>query len=153
MCLIRDNGAKVATACHQLQAVDKGRQNQVSWNIVQKYLKFTIALVGKVLQQPPMSDILHHVQNAVKYMQNIQRDISIIKNSVGLSATPPNATNFSEGKATMSWAQVARGRDNAILPTPAAQGMSTTKAKPTVTAYRDRAIIVKLKDHRTVQRF
>ncbi|OAT08036.1 hypothetical protein BDBG_16947 [Blastomyces gilchristii SLH14081] len=135
------------------QAVDKGRQNQVSWNIVQKYLKFTIALVGKVLQQPPMSDILHHVQNAVKYMQNIQRDISIIKNSVGLSATPPNATNFSEGKATMSWAQVARGRDNAILPTPAAQGMSTTKAKPTVTAYRDRAIIVKLKDHRTVQRF
>lgn len=150
---INEHATYLREACKQLQAVDKGRQNQVPWNIVQKYLESTIALVGKVLQQPPMSDILHHVQDAVKCTQNIQKDVSIIKNSVGLSSTPPNATNFTGGKQVASWAQVARGRGNPIPPPPAAQGTPTTKAKPTVTAYKDRAIIVKLKDHRTIQRF
>jgi tRNA U34 5-carboxymethylaminomethyl modifying GTPase MnmE/TrmE len=45
-------------ACTQLQAVDRGRQNQVPWNTVQQYLTSTIALIGKVLRQPSMSDIL-----------------------------------------------------------------------------------------------
>ncbi|KAL2369200.1 hypothetical protein RJ035_003801 [Blastomyces gilchristii] len=76
---INEQAAYLREACHHLQAVDKGRQNQVPWNIVQQYLTSTIALVGKVLQQPPMSDILHQVRDAVKCTQNIQRDVSIIK--------------------------------------------------------------------------
>ena len=74
--------------CNQLQAVDRGRQNQVPWNIIQAYVTSTIALIGKVLQQPAMGEILQHIQDAAKCTQNIQRDITALKSSVGLSTTP-----------------------------------------------------------------
>ncbi|KMU79493.1 hypothetical protein CISG_01911 [Coccidioides immitis RMSCC 3703] len=78
---INEHATYLREACHQLQAVDKGRQNQIPWNIVQKYLESTIALAGKVLQQPALSEILHHAQDAAKCTQIIQKDVSIIKNS------------------------------------------------------------------------
>ncbi len=86
---INEHAAYLREACNQLQAVDKGRLNQVPWNMVQQYIASTVSLIGKVLQQPPMSDILHHIQDAAKCTQSIQRDISVIKTSVGLNASLP----------------------------------------------------------------
>ncbi|KAJ5652975.1 hypothetical protein N7507_010401 [Penicillium longicatenatum] len=83
---INEHATYLKEACNQLQAVDRGRQNQVPWKIVQQYVASTVALIGK----------------------NIQKDITIIKNSVGLSTTPINAANFSGGRAgTATWAQIA----------------------------------------------
>jgi hypothetical protein len=152
---INEHATYLREACNQLQAVDRGRQNQVPWNIVQPYIASTIALIGKVLQQPAMSEILHHIQDAAKCTQNIQRDITVIKTSVGLNATPINASNFSGGRAAaVTWAQVAaQAKGSASLPPPVPRGMHTTEAQSTVTAYRDRAVTVKLKDHGVAQRF
>ena len=149
---INEHATYLREACNQLQAVDKGRQNQVPWNIVQSYVTSTIALIGKVLQQPAMSEILHHIQDATKCTQNIQRDITVIKNSVGLSTAPPNAANFGGGRAAaVTWAQVAAKGPPPLPPVP--QNTHTTKAQSTVTTYKDRAITVKLKDHGIAQRF
>ncbi|KAH8753295.1 hypothetical protein F5883DRAFT_432554, partial [Diaporthe sp. PMI_573] len=141
-------------ACNQLQAVDRGRQNQVPWHIVQPYLESTIALIGKVLRQPGVGEILQHVRDAARCTQNIQKDVTIIKNSVGLSTTPLNSANFSGGKASAaSWAQVAaRGKGCPPLPPPASQGITATETRPTVTAYKDRMVRVKLKNHGSAQR-
>ena len=68
---INEHATYLREACNQLQAVDRGRQNQVPWNIVQSYVASTIALIGKVLQQPAMSEIIHHIQDAAKCTQNI----------------------------------------------------------------------------------
>ncbi|EPS26196.1 hypothetical protein PDE_01132 [Penicillium oxalicum 114-2] len=109
----------------------------------------TLALIGKVLRQPAIGEILQHVQDAVKCTQNIQKDITVIKNSVGLSTTPINQANFSGGRrtATATWAQVAALAKGApAVPPPAPQGIHTTKTQSTVTAYKDRVITVKLKD-------
>jgi hypothetical protein len=152
---INEHATYLREACNQLQAVDRGRQNQVPWNIVQPYITSTIALIGKVLQQPAMSEILHYIQDAAKCTQNIQRDITVIKSSVGLSTTPLSAANFSGGRgAVASWAQVAaQARGSPPLPPPVPQGMRATKTHSTVTAYKDRAVTVKLKDHGISQRF
>jgi hypothetical protein len=105
---INEHATYLREACHQMQAVDRGKQNQVPWQIVQSYIASTIALVGKVLQQLAMSEILHHIQDAAKNTQNIQRDILVFKNSVGLSTAPPNTANFSRDRnAASTWAQVA----------------------------------------------
>lgn len=151
---INEHVTYLREACHQLQAVDKNRQNQVSWNIVQQYITSTIALAGKVLRQPSMSDILHHVQDAVKCTQNIQRDVSIIKSFVSLSIIPPNAVNYNEDRAAATWAQMAAyNRDISVLSPPVPQSAHITKTQPTVTAYKNRAITVRLKDHGIAQRF
>jgi hypothetical protein len=133
---INEHATYLREACNQLQAVDRGRQNQVPWNIVQPYIASTIALIGKVLRQPAMSEILQQIQDAAKCTQNIQRDITVIKSSVGLSTTPLNATNFSGGRATtVDWAQVAaQAKGSPLPPPPVPQGMHTTKTQPTVTA-------------------
>lgn len=55
---INEHATYLREAYNQLQAVDRGQQNQVSWNIVQPYLESTIALVGKVLRQPAIGEIL-----------------------------------------------------------------------------------------------
>jgi hypothetical protein len=121
---------------------------------VQQYISSTIALASKVLQQPPLSDILHHMQDAVKCTQNIQRDVLIIKSSVGLSTAAPNAANFSGGRPAATWAQVAaQGRGTPMLPPPVPQSARTSKNESTLTAYKDRAITVRLKDHGIAQRF
>ncbi|KAL3952772.1 hypothetical protein ACCO45_012715 [Purpureocillium lilacinum] len=91
---INDHATYLTEACNQLQAVDRGRQNQVPWNIVQPYLASTLALIGKVLRQPAMGEILGQVWDAARCTQNIQEDVSLIKNSVGLSTTPLNRANF-----------------------------------------------------------
>jgi hypothetical protein len=102
-----------------LHDVARGKQSQVPWSIVQPYLTSTIALIGKVLQQPPMSDILHHIQDAAKCTQNIQRDVTVIKSSVGLSTAPPGAVNFSGGRfAAGTWAKVAAQATGPSLPLP-----------------------------------
>jgi len=152
---INEHATYLREACNNLQAVDRGRHNQVPWNIVQPYIASTIALISKVLQQPAMSEILHHIQDATKCTQNIQRDITVIKSSVGLSTTPLNAGNFSGGRAAaVSWAQVAaQARGSPPPPPPVSQGMRATKTQSTVTAYKDRAVTVKLKDHGLAQRF
>ncbi|KAM3486342.1 hypothetical protein MY8738_000558 [Beauveria namnaoensis] len=71
---------------------DRGPHNQVPWNIVQPYLESTILLIGKVLRQPALREILQQVKDAAKCTQSIQNDVTIIKNSVGLSTAPHDAT-------------------------------------------------------------
>lgn len=153
---INEHATYLKEACNQLQVMGRGRQNQVPWNIVQPYLASTLALIGKVLRQPAMGEILQHVQDAVKCTQNIQKDITVIKNSVGLSTTPVNQANFSGGRRTANatWAQVAAPAKGApAFPPPRPQEMHTTKTQSTVTAYKDRVITVKLKDQGIAQRY
>ncbi len=146
---INEHATYLKEACNQLQAVDRGRRDQVPWNVVQQYVESTIALIGKVLRQPAMGDILQHVQDAAKCTQNIQRDITIIKNSVGLSTAPLNSANFNKGRAAAaSWAQVA-----AHAKGPPPTSLSTSRTHSTVTAYKDRVVTVKLKDHGIAQRY
>lgn len=152
---INEHATYLKEACNQLQAVDRGRHNQVPWNIVQPYLESTVALIGKVLRQPALKEVLQQVQDAVKCTQNIQKDVTIIKNSVGLSTTPLNTANFSKTRnATATWAQVvAQVKGSPLPPPPAPQGGSATRTQPTVTAYKDRVVTVKLKDHGIAQRY
>jgi hypothetical protein len=153
---INEHATYLREACNQMQAIDRGRQNQVPWNIVQPYIASTIALIGKVLRQPAMSEILQQIQDTAKCTQNIQRDITVIKSSVGLSTTPLNAaTSFSGGRnANASWAQVAaQAKGSPFPPPPVPQGVHNTKTQPTVTAYKDRVVTIKLKDQGIVQRY
>jgi hypothetical protein len=152
---INEHATYLKEAYNQLQAVDRGRQNQVPWKIVQQYMASTVALISKVLRQPAIGDILQHVQDAVKCTQNIQKDITIIKNSVGLSTTPINTANFSGGRAaTATWAQIAaQAKVAPATPPPVPQGIPATKAYSMVTAYKNRVVIVKLKDHGIAQRY
>ena len=150
---INEHATYLKEACDQLQAVDRGRQNQIPWNIVQPYLTSTIALIGKILRQPGVGEILQHVQDAARCTQNIQKDITIIKNSVGLSTISLHAGNFSGGKATSaSWAQVAAQAKGPLQPPPQPQGTPAPEARPTVSAYKDRMVRVKLKDQGIIQR-
>ena len=151
---INEHATYLREACDQLQAVDRGRQKQVPWNIVQQYLSSTVALIGKVLRQPALSEVLQQIQDAAKCTQNIQRDITVIRSSVGLSTAPLNATNFSGGRApTASWAQVAaQAKGSPPLPPPAPQGTYASRTQSTVTAYKDRVVTARLKDHGVVQR-
>ena len=66
-----------------------------------------------------------------------------------------NAANFSGGRATTaSWAQVAaQAKGSPLPPPPVPQDIRTTKTQPTVTAYKDRVVTVKLKDHGIAQRY
>lgn len=98
-----------------------------------------------------MSEILHHIQDAARCAQNIQRDITVIKTSVGLGTIPLNISNFSGGRATATWAQVAA--KGSPSPPPAPQGMRAPMAQSTVTAYKDRAVTVEIKDHGIALRF
>ncbi|OKL55294.1 hypothetical protein UA08_09424 [Talaromyces atroroseus] len=152
---INEHATYLKEACNQLQSVDRGRQNQVPWNIVQQYVASTVALIGKVLRQPAFDEIIQHVQDAAKCTQNIQKDITIIKNSVGLGTTPINAANYSGGRAaTTTWAQIAAQAKGAPAPPPPVpQGIPAGKAHSTVTAYKDRVVIVKLKDYGIAQRY
>ncbi|EED12027.1 conserved hypothetical protein [Talaromyces stipitatus ATCC 10500] len=151
---INEHTTYLKEACTQLQAVNRGRQNQVPWNTVQHYLTSTIALIGKVLRQPSMSDILQQVQDAAKCTQTIQKDVKIIKNSVGLSTTPLVASNFSGRQtAAISWAQVAaQAKGSPPAPPPTQHGADTSRTSHTITTYTDRALTVKLKDHGIAQR-
>ncbi|KAK8140875.1 hypothetical protein G3M48_001540, partial [Beauveria asiatica] len=153
---INEHATYLREACNQLQAVDRGRHNQVPWNIVQPYLESTILLIGKVLRQPALREILQQVKDAAKCTQNIQNDVTIIKNSVGLSTTPLNASNFSGTRtrgAPMSWAQVAaQGKGSPPLPPPVSHDTTANKNQTTVTAYKDRTVTVKLKDNGIIQR-
>lgn len=150
---INEHATYLREACNQLQAVDRGRQNQVPWNIVQPYLESTIALIGKVLRQPALGEVLHQVRDTAKCTQNIQKDVTVIKNSVGLSTTPLNASNFGGGKTATSWAQIAaHAKGYPALPPPVPSATSASKAQSTVTAYKDRVVTVKLKDHAVAQR-
>src|SRR6201996_1329517 len=153
---INEHATYLREACHQLQAVDKGRANQIPWTVVQAYLASTIALIGKVLQQPSVGEVLHRIQDAAKDIQTILRDISTVKGSIGLGTTPLNTTNFSGIKATAaSWAQVAAQVKGSTLlpPVPIQHGTSSSKTPATITAYKDRVVTVKLKDASMNQRY
>ena len=155
---INEHATYLREACNQLQAADKGRNNQIPWNIVQPYLESTLTLIGKVLQQPSVGEVLHHIQDAAKDIQPIQRDITVVKGSIGLGTTALHAANFSGVKAARtSWAQVAAKAQGTTLPPPppgpVQHGLYTTKSTTTVTAYRDRLLTVKLKDYGIVQRY
>jgi hypothetical protein len=144
---INEHATYLREACNQLQAADKGRTNQIPWNIVQPYIESTIVLIGKVLQQPSMRDILQQVEDAAKGIQNIQRDITVVKVSVGASITPLSAANFSGVKtATASWAQVAAQAKGSTLPPPPPPptqlGTHASRNQTTVTAYKDRVVTV-----------
>ena len=151
---INEHATYLKEACNQLQALDKGRTNQVPWNIVQPYLASTIALIGKILRQPGVGEILQHVQDAARCTQNIQKDITIIKNTVGLSTAAPHSANFSGGRvAAASWAQIAaQAKGPPSYPPPAPQGTTANETSSTVTAYKDRMVRIKLRDHGIVQR-
>ena len=152
---INEHATYLREACNQLQATDKGRNNQLPWNVVQPYIASTIALIGKILQQPAMSEVLQQIQDTAKGIQNIQRDITIVKSSVGVSTNPLSAANFSGGRAAAtSWAQVAAQANGFSLPPPPVpQSAHASKTPPTVTAYKDRVVTVKLKDHGIIQRY
>lgn len=110
-----------------------------------------------MLQQPAISEVLQQIQDAAKGIEVIRRDITAVKGSVGLGTTPLNVANFTGGKAaTPSWAQVAAQAKGAIWPPPPPpiqQGTHTSKTSAPVTAYRDRVVTVRLKDHSVVQRY
>jgi hypothetical protein len=131
---INEHATYLREACRELQAVNGSRKvNQIPWNTVQQYVASTLALIGKVLQQPAMSEILQQIQDAAKCTQNIQRNITVIKSPVRLSTNPPSAANFSRGR---SWAQIAaKAQGSSLLPLPALQNARSTKAQPT--AYKD----------------
>ena len=148
---INEHATYLREACNQLQDVERGKVNQVPWNIVQQYVASTLVLIGKVLRQPAMSEVLQQIQDAAKCAQNIQKDVTIIKSSVGLSTNPVNARNFSGGRtANASWAQIAAQATGSIPPPPTPH--DTRKTQSTVTAYKDRVVTVKLKDNGIVQR-
>ena len=71
---------------------------------------------------------------------------------MGLSTTALTATHFSGGRAAVTWVQVA-ARGSPVLSLPVPQGTCVTKTQPTVTAYKDRVITVRLKDYRVTQHF
>ena len=152
---INEHATYLREVCNQLQAADKGRTNQIPWNIVQPYIASTIALIGKVLQQPSMGELFQQIQDAAKGIQTIQRDIVVVKSSVGVGTTSPNAANFSGYRtAARTWAQVATQAKGSVLPPPPVQqGTHLSKTSPTVTAYKDRVVTVKLKDHGIAQRY
>lgn len=152
---INEHATYLREACNQLQAVDRGRHNQVPWNIVQPYLESTILLIGKVLRQPALREILQQVRDAAKCTQMIQNDVTVIKNSVGLSTAPLNASNFSGARqrSAATWAQVAaHAKGSPPLPPPVFHNATSNKNQTTVTAYKDRTITVKLKDNGIIQR-
>ncbi|KAL6240267.1 hypothetical protein RBB50_012833, partial [Rhinocladiella similis] len=141
---INEHATYLREASHQLQAADKGRANQIPWNVVQPYIASTVALISKVLQQPSMSAVFQQIQDAAKGIEVIRRDITVVKGSVGLGTTPLNVANFTGGKAAPpSWAQVAAKAKGAMLPPPPPliqHGLHTYKAPAPVTAYRDRVV-------------
>ncbi|KAG9235720.1 hypothetical protein BJ875DRAFT_440095 [Amylocarpus encephaloides] len=49
---INEHATYLREAFNQLQAVDKGRQNQVPWNIVQPYVALTITLINNYIVIP-----------------------------------------------------------------------------------------------------
>ena len=153
---INEHATYLREACHQLQAVDKGRANQIPWTVVQSYLASTVALIGKVLQQPSVGEVLHRIQDAAKDIQTIQRDITKVKDSIALGTTPLNTTSFSGVKATTaSWAQVVAQTKGSTLPPPLPiqHGTHSSKTPAPITAYKDRVVTVRLKDRSVVQRY
>jgi hypothetical protein len=69
------------------------------------------------------------------------------RNSVGLSTTPIHTANVSGRAATASWAQIAtQAKCAPAPPPPVPQGIPAIKAHFTVTAYKNRVIMVKFKD-------
>ncbi|CAK7217153.1 hypothetical protein SEUCBS140593_003108 [Sporothrix eucalyptigena] len=73
----------------------------------------------------------------------------VIKNSVGLSTAPLNKTGQQGGRtASATWAQVAaRPKGGLAAPPPALLKTNNSADQPTVTAYKERAVTVKLRDH------
>lgn len=156
---INEHATYLREVCNQLQAADKGRANQIPWQIIQPYIESTLALTGKVLQQPSVGEVLHQIQDAAKGIQTIQRVITAVKSSIGLGTTPLNAANFSGIKtARTSWAQVAAQAKGFMLSPPPPTGLvqpgpHNSKSPITVTAYRDRLVTVKLRDHGIGQQY
>jgi hypothetical protein len=69
---INEHATYLREACEQLQTVNRSRKtNQIPWITVHQYVASTLALIGKVLQQPAMSEILQQIQDAAKCTQNI----------------------------------------------------------------------------------
>lgn len=153
---INEHALYLREACNSLQTVERGRANQVPWHTVQTYIASTLAFVGKVLQQPSLSEVLSHIQHAAKDIQSIQIDDAVVKSSVGLRTSPFNAATLSGIEATSAtWAQVAaRGIGNLLPPPPAQEGVHASKPTATaVTTYKERSITVKLKDNGNAQRY
>jgi hypothetical protein len=70
--------------------------NQIPWHTHSPaYLESTLTLIGKVLQQPSASEVLHQIRDVTKDIQTIQRDVTAVKSSIGLGTTPLNAADFS----------------------------------------------------------
>jgi hypothetical protein len=152
---INEHATYLKEVCSQLQAVDRGRHNQVPWNVVQTYLDSTLVLIGKVLRQPALREILQQVKDAAKCTQNIQHDVTIIKNSVGVSTTAPTTANFGRGRPSAgTWAEVAaRGKGAPLPPPPTPGNHPQTRTGPAITAYKDRAVTVKLKNSSITERY
>ena len=106
-----------------------------------------------------LNEVLQQIQGTAKDIQNIQRDITVVKTSVGVSTAPLSTANFTRGRDTSAtWAQVAarttaRTTTTRPPPPPAQQGAHASQTPTAVTAYKDRSVTVKLKDHGIVQRY
>ena len=152
---INEHATYLKEACKQLQGVDKGRANQIPWTVVQAYVSSALQLIGKVLAQPSVGEVLHQIQDAAKDIRAIQKDITAVKGSIALGTTAPNTSNFSGGKtARTSWAQVAAQARGPQLPPPEPTQDGTNMPKTSmVTAYKDRMVTVRLKDRAIAQRY
>lgn len=153
---INEHATYLREACNQLQAADKGRANQIPWNIVRPYISSTLALIGKVLQQPSVGEVLHRVQDAAKDIRTIQKDVTDVKNSIASGSTPHNTLKLSGVKATTaSWAQVAAQAAGSTLPPPGAiqRGALTSKTSTPVSTYKDRVVMIRMKDRSMAQRY
>ncbi|KIX03340.1 uncharacterized protein Z518_06892 [Rhinocladiella mackenziei CBS 650.93] len=80
-----------------------------------------------------MSELLRQIQDAAKGIQTSR------------SSKAPSKT------VATSWAQVAAQAKGSVLPPQ--QGLHTSKTPTTVTAYKDRVVMVKLKDHGIARRY
>ncbi|CAG9950815.1 unnamed protein product [Clonostachys rosea f. rosea IK726] len=74
---INEHATYLKEVCNQLQAVDRGRHNQVPWNIVRTYLDSTLVLIGKVLRQPALREMGTKTVKVVAAYQLKSGDIQI----------------------------------------------------------------------------
>jgi hypothetical protein len=113
------HATNVREARNTPQAIDKGRANQIPWKIVQPHLISTLALIGKVLQQPSLNEVLWQIHGTAKNIQKIQKDTTVVETSVGLRTAAPNATDFGSDRApSTTSAQVATRTTTTLLPPP-----------------------------------
>lgn len=152
---IKRHATYLKEACNQIRAVARGKITQVPWKVVQGFVTSTIALAGKVLQQPALSDTLQYIQDIVRCTQNIQKDVRDIKNFKESYPTQTYVPNANETRGRPTYAQAAvRAQATQVPPPPTPyNGIPGNPQSTDIAAYRDRLVTVKLNDHGIAQSY